>query len=148
MPTFIPSYVYTLFASLIVGTLIIAACGMEISNLKREAEQQQLSNIAGYVTSESMDLLSGSQADNFTASTWLNLPSDIAGQAFWVQLDNDSATAWVNTGFGVPVGATENCVFIPSDVYASGTFTSGSGRALLQCYANGTGVHLTITGAN
>ena len=148
MPTIIPSYVYTLFASIIVGALVITACGMSISNVKREAQEQQLSNIASYVTSESMKLLSESQADNFTASTWLDLPTNVAGQTFWVQLKNDSSTTWVNVGFDAPLDATEHRISIPAAASASGTFNSASGRPFLQCQSDGTGTHLTITGAN
>jgi len=148
LPSIIPSYVYTLFASIIVGTIIIATCGLSISNVRRQSEEQLLSNIANYVTSESMELLSKSQADNFTAATWLDLPSVIAGQTFWVQLNNDSSTSWVNVGFGTSAEAIGHRTFIPSDVSASGTFISESGRALLQCYSDSAGIHLTITGAN
>ena len=148
MPSIIPSYVYTLFASIIVGTIIIATCGLSISNVRRQAEEQLLSNIANYVTSESMELLSKSQADNFTAATWLDLPSVIAGQTFWVQLKNDSATSWVNVGFGTSAEGMGHRTFIPSDISASGILTSDSGRALLQCTSDSAGIHLTITGAN
>ena len=148
MPSIIPSYVYTLFASIIVGTIIISTCGWSISNVRRQAEEQQLSNIASCVTSESMELLSKAQADNFTAAAWLNLPSVVAGQTFWVQLKNDSVTAWVNVGFGTSAEAIGHRTVIPSDVSASGTFISDSGRALLQCYVDSAGMHLTITGGN
>lgn len=148
MPSIIPSYVYTLFASIIVGTIIITTCGWSISNLRRQAEEQQLANIASLVTSESMKLLSKVQADNFTAATWLDLPSVIAGQSFWVQLQNNSAAAWVSVGFGASAQETANRRFVPSDASASGSFTSDEGRALLQCYVDSEGTHLTISGAS
>jgi hypothetical protein len=45
MPLIIPSYVYTLFASLIVGTIVVSACSLSTLNVKTEAENQQLTNI-------------------------------------------------------------------------------------------------------
>ena len=64
MPSIIPSYVYTLFASIIVGTLVISSCGLVVVNVKAEAEIQQLTNIANYVATKSINLASYTPADN------------------------------------------------------------------------------------
>jgi hypothetical protein len=52
MPSIVPSYIYVLFASVIVGTIIIGACGLSTLDIKNDADKQQLSNIADYVAAQ------------------------------------------------------------------------------------------------
>ena len=148
MPTIIPSYVYSLFASVIVSTIIVCACGLSISNVRLQAEEQQLSTIANYVASESMQLLSTSPVDNLTVAVQLDLPSSIGGQRYWVQIANDSARTWVEIGFGTVTELQGKRSFIPAAVSASGTFVSGSGIASLCSICDGASWHLIIQGGN
>lgn len=148
MPSIIPSYIYTLFASIIVGTLVIAACGLSTSNLKHEAEKQQLSNIAEYVATESLELVSHAAAENLTSTIHLNVPQLIGNQRYWIKVANDSAKTWVEAGFGTTAVSSEQLAYIPSEVAASGAYTSGSGAAILECFSNSSGVQLTLSGGN
>ncbi len=148
MPSIIPSYVYTLFASLIVGTIVIAACGLSTVNVKAEAEKQQLSNIAEYVATESLELISHATAENLTSTLHLDVPQLIGNQRYWIKIANDSAKTWVEVGFGTSALSSEQRAYIPSEVVASGTYISGSGVANLECYADGSGVHLALFGGN
>jgi hypothetical protein len=127
-----------------VGSVIICACALSISNVKSQAEEQQLSAIANYITSESMQLLSSNSADNFTSTARLDLPSLIGGQRYWVQLANDSSKAWAEIGFGTIVQSNEYYAYVAAEISASGTYLSGSGLALLRCYCDDDGMHLTI----
>ena len=148
MPSIIPSYVYTLFASLIVGTIVISACGLSTVNVKHEAEKQQLSNIAEYVATESLELISYATAENLTSTIHLNVPQLIGNQRYWIKVSNDSARTWVEVGFGTTVLSSEQLAYIPSEVVASGTYISGSGAALLECFSDSSGVQLTLSGGN
>ena len=148
MPSIIPSYVYTLFASIIVGTLVISACGLSTANVKREAEQQQLSNIAEYVATESLELISYTASENLTSTLHLDVPSLIGNQRYWIRIANDSAKTWVEVGFGTTVLSSDQQAYIPSEVVATGTYISGSGSASLECYLDSSGVYLTLTGGN
>jgi len=148
VPSIIPSYVYTLFASLIVGTIVISACGLSTVNVKSEAEQQQLSNITKYVATESLELISHATAENLTSTLRLDVPALIGNQRYWIKIANDSARTWVEAGFGTNAISSEQRTYIPSDISASGTYTSGSGPAILECYADSAGVHLTLSGGN
>jgi len=148
VPSIIPSYVYTLFASLIVGTIVIAACGLSTVNVKAEAEKQQLSNIAEYVATESLELISHARAENLTSTLHLDVPQLIGNQRYWIKIANDSAKTWVEVGFGTAALSSEQRAYIPSEVAASGTYTSGSGAAILECYADSSGVNLTLFGGN
>jgi len=148
MPSMIPSYIYTLFASIIVGTIVISACGLSTVNLKTEAEKQQLSNIAEYVATESLELISHATAENLTSTLHLNVPQLIGNQRYWIKIANDSDKTWVEAGFGTTAISSEQLAYIPSEVAASGTYTSGSGAASLECFSDSSGVHLNLSGGN
>ena len=148
MPSIIPSYVYTLFASIIIGTLIISMCGLSFANVKREAEKQQLSSIAEYVAVKSMALVSHAPADNLTSTVRLDVPSIVGNQRYWIQILNDSSNTWVEVGFGTTDMSSNQRAYIPSELSASGAYTSGSGAAFLEYYSDSAGVHLTLYGGS
>ena len=148
MPSIIPSYIYTLFASIIVGTIVISACGLSTANIKQEAEKQQLSNIAEYVATESLELISHAAAENLTSTLHLDVPQQIGNQRYWIKMANDSAKAWVEVGFGTTVLSSEQLAYIPSKVATSGNYISGSGAAILECFSDSSGVQLNLSGGN
>ena len=148
MPSIIPSYIYTLFASIIVGTIVISACGLSTANIKQEAEKQQLSNIAEYVATESLELISHAAAENLTSTLHLDVPQQIGNQRYWIKMANDSAKAWVEVGFGTTVLSSEQLAYIPSEAAASGNYISGSGAAILECFSDSSGVQLNLSGGN
>ncbi len=144
----IPSYVYTLFASLIVGSIVICACTLQTLNLKNEAAQQQLSNIAEYVATESLELTSHAEADNLTATVSLTLPSSVGDQRYWIQIKNDTARTWIEVGLGTTPMTSQQRTYIPADIAASGTYLSGFGPATLECTSDGSSVTLSLTGGS
>ena len=148
MPSIIPSYIYTLFASIIVGTIVISACGLSTANVKYEAEKQQLSNIADHVATEGIELVSRAAAENLTSTLHLEIPQLIGNQRYWIKMQNDSTKAWVEVGLGTTVLSSDQLANIPAEVVASGTYVSGSGTAILECFSNSSGVQLTLSGGN
>lgn len=77
MPSIVPSYIYTLFATIIVGALIIGVCSLSAMNIRAEAEEQQLLNLARYVSTESLALVTCTKRNNATAQLELNVPAFI-----------------------------------------------------------------------
>ena len=148
MPSIIPSYIYTLFASIIVGTIVISACGLSTANMKSEAEKQQLSNIADYVATESLELIARAEAENLTSTLHINVPQLIGNQRYWVRIANDSARTWVEAGFGTNAVSSEQRTYIPSQVAASGAYVSGSGAAIIEYHSDGAGTYLTLSGGS
>ena len=148
MPSIIPSYVYSLFATIIVGTLIIATSSLCVSNVKAQAETQQLSNVAGYVATESLQLLSNSAGVEFMSKVSIDVPASIGNQRFWIQLFNESSSAWVGAGIGINAVPSTLRVCIPSGVQASGVYVSGTGPAFLKYQSNSSGTYLTLYGGN
>ncbi|MGD6851441.1 MAG: hypothetical protein ACQCN6_05195 [Candidatus Bathyarchaeia archaeon] len=134
MPTIIPNYVYSLFAALIVGSIVVYACASATAAMQSRAQTQQLTNIDQYVAAEALTLLSHTTQENQTASCILDLPSSVGNQRYWISLDTDSSGAWVRSGFGVDVHPTSFGVYVPAEVQASGSFVGGSGRSMLLCH--------------
>ena len=145
MPTIIPGYVYSLFAALIVGSIIVYSCSLATVNMRNQATNQQLKNIDEYIVAQSLMLLSHTTKDNQNTTQFLEIPSQIGNQIFWIQLANDSSGAWVESGFGTTVTSSEIHINIPATVTASGIFISGSARAMLQCHFENQTATLTLT---
>jgi len=144
MVTIIPGYVYSIFAALIVGAIIVASCSLSMVNLKNEAENQQLANVDEYVAAQSLALVTHVTEDGQNATQFLNLPSQIGDEEYSISIANDSSIAWVESGFGATV-QNQPQIYIPVEINASGTFVSGWGRAFLQCYYQNQIVTLTLT---
>jgi len=133
MVTIIPGYVYSIFAALIVGAIIVSSCSFSMVNVKNEAESQQLANIDEYVAAQSLTLITHVIQDGQSTALFLDLPSQIGNQEYSISIANDSYSAWVESGFGTAVQSQPQ-IYIPAEINASGTFVSGLGRAFLQCY--------------
>ena len=148
MPSIIPSYVYTLFASIAVSSILICACGLSTLDVRYEAERQRLTSIAEYVVTKSVELISHASTDNITSTFHLNVPSLIGNQIYWIQIANDSSRTWAEVGFGTSAHSSEHRAYIPSEVSASGLYVSDAGGVSLECYSNNTGVYLKLSGGN
>lgn len=149
MPSIVPSYIYTLFATIIVGALIIGACTLSAVNIRSEAEEQQLRNLARYVSTESMMLITCAKRDNATATLPLNVPTFIGEKRYWIKIANDSAATWVEVGFGTSIQQQgQHKVYVPAEVSASGAYISGSGPAVLEYRVDANAAYLTLTGGS
>ena len=145
MPSIIPSYVYSLFAALMVGIIIVIACSVVTAGVKINADNQQLTNINEYVATQSLTLLSHATYDNQNITQTLDIPSQVGNQRFWIKIANDSSTAWVESGFGATVLSSDLRIEMPAKVAASGSFVSGSGRPVLECNYQNQIATLTLT---
>src|SRR5665647_3420831 len=82
MPTIIPSYVYALFAAVIVSTIIVYSCSLVALNIKNQASTQQLKNIDEYVATQSLILLSHTTEDNQNTTQFIDVPTQVGNQIF------------------------------------------------------------------
>ena len=146
MPSIIPGYVYTLFAALVVGTIIVSACTLVTMNVKNEATEQQLANIDQAVATQSLQLITSSVQDNQNVTQFLNLPSSVGNQMYWVCIGNDSSGTWVSSGFGSTVSSNQPRIYIPAEVTASGVFVSSYGSPHLVCCSVNQTVSLMLAG--
>lgn len=145
MPSIIPTYVYSLFAALMVGIIIVCTCSVVTAGVKSNADTQQLTNINEYIATQSLIMLSQTTCENQNITQTLDIPSQVGNQRFWIRITNDSQTAWVESGFGPTVLTSDERVEMPAKVAASGSFVSGSGRAILECHYENQIATLTLT---
>lgn len=146
MPSIIPSYIYTLFASMIVGSLLTVTFSLSTLNTRQEAEEQQLRSLAECIASKGCELVSAATTGLSSLNLTLDLPSFVGSQRYWVRLGNDTSLAWVEIGHGTAPKSTERQVLIPAKVSASGTYTSGSGPLVLHCYTKSMEIYLDLSG--
>jgi hypothetical protein len=145
MATNIPSYMYSLFASLIIGSILICTVSIETVSIRNNANQQQIQNIQHYVAAQALTLLSQTNIDGQNTTQFLDIPSTIGNQRFWIRLENDSQSAWVETSFDQNNTSTENISEVPAKIVAQGSFLSGSGRPFLTCHYTNQIAVLTLT---
>jgi len=148
VPSIIPSYVYTLFACMVVGALLILASSISIANVKNQADLQRLKNIANSVATTSFELVSSVKTNNLTANVMLNIPASVGNQRYWLRLENDSFRSWVDIGFGTNPQSSQQRTYVPSMVFATGTYVSGAGTPALRCYMNDSATCLEILEGN
>jgi hypothetical protein len=149
MPSIIPSYIYTLFAAVIVGTIAITSCALVTVNVKAAAEEQQLSNIANYVATQAMELAAVPPVSDFAASATVEVPALIGNQRYLIQIQNDQSQVWVQVNFGdLSEGSQGQRTQIPFNLNASGSYLSGSGPAFLKFVTNQTGSYLSLVGGS
>jgi hypothetical protein len=145
MPSIIPSYLYSIFAALLVGAIIVYSCSLSTMNIKNQALTQQLTNIDEYVATQSLLLISHTTENSQNTTQTIDIPPQIGNERFWVRMASDSSGAWVESGYGTNVTQSGPQVNIPAQVTASGTFISGSGRAVLCCYFENQTLNLILT---
>jgi len=145
VPSIIPGYVYTFFALTIIGTLLICTFSAFAVSVKQEVEIEQLKNLLEYVAAESCELISTTTTNNSTASVTVPLPSRVGEKRYWIQLRNDSSSAWIEGGFGISPIQTSLTIFVPGQVTASGLYISGYGFAELECQVQGTLTFLNLS---
>jgi flagellar biosynthesis regulator FlaF len=134
-----------MFAALIVGAILVYACSISTINVKNQANSQLLKNIEEYVATQSLSLLSQTTENNQNSTQFLDIPSSIGNQRFWIRIANDSSGAWVESGFGTTLSSNSLQMNIPANFDASGYFISGSGKAKLQCQFENQFATLTLT---
>jgi hypothetical protein len=145
MPSIIPGYLYSIFAALIVGAIIVVTCSGAMTHIKNEAATQQLTNIDRYVASQSLMLIAHTTQDGQNSTQSIEIPSQIGNERFCISLTNDTQGNWVASGFGMDINQDSSRVSIPAAVVVSGTFVSGSGRPILCCYLQNNVVNLVLT---
>jgi hypothetical protein len=148
MPSNIPPYVYSLFASLIVGAIIVSSCCISMLNIRNAANNQQLTNIDRYVATQSLILLSHANEENQNITQFLDVPSSVGNQIYWICISNDSSGAWVSSGFGTTAILGQPRIYIPAQFTASGVFVSSFSRAFLRLSIKNQTATLTLTGSN
>ena len=146
MPTIAPSYIYALFALIIVSGILIFSFAAYASTLRVIPELEQLENILDHVGSKGYELVTLSTATNSNSEAILQLPSAIGNRQFWIRLRSEAAGTWVEGALGsIHEGNVTNRTYLPKTVSANGNYSSNYGPALLECFITGSTINLRLS---
>ncbi len=149
MPTIAPSYLYTFLAMIAVSTILVLSFMTYVSALRISSEAGQLSNLMDHLAAESTDLLTLALVTNTTIETFVQMPTLIGEKQYWLQLRNDSSTAWLEGGFGnQPIDGAALRVYLPQEASATGSYIGGYGAARLECEMNAGYLRIRLAGSS
>jgi len=145
MPSVVSSYIYTLVALTAVSALLIYSLNSYAYTLRASAETDQLQSILNGVAAKANEVLTLVTTTNSSLTIYLNLPTTIGNQYYWMRMRNDSSKAWVEGSLGdMFEGNTGLQVLIPCEATLSGHFVSTRGQATLQGYMSGSTPQLNL----
>lgn len=141
------SYIYTLVALTAVSALLLVSLNSFTFTLRNTSEIAQLKSILNGVSAKANEILTVITANNSSLTIYLDLPTTIGDQYYWMRIRNDSSNAWIEGSLGQMFEDYVNPelrVLIPSKTSTSGCFISTQGQALLQGYMNGSTPQLNL----
>jgi hypothetical protein len=116
---------------------------------RASSEIKLLSKLLDYVAADASELLNIVLTVNATIERYLQMPSAIGNQQYWLRLCNDSSSAWVKGGLGTtPIEGSELKAYLSKEVIASGSYMSGYGSAKLTCFLDDGVPRLQLSNAN
>jgi hypothetical protein len=133
-------------AMIAVGTLLIFSFNSYAATLRFIPETEQLDNLLNYVAAKATELITSTQTG--TTQFYLDLPTGIGDQQYWIRLQNDTFQSCVVGGFGTDWNITSSYeVFLPGNSIATGYHLSLYGPAVLESWINGSVHQLFLTSA-
>jgi hypothetical protein len=103
--------------------------------------------VLNYVAAKATELMTSTQIGT-VAQFYLNLPTGIGNQQYWILLQNDTVQSWLMAGFGTDWNITSSYeAFLPGISIASGHHLSIYGPAVLESWMNGSVRQLFLTSA-
>jgi len=145
LPSIIASHIYTMVALSAIAALLVATLNSYTTTLKTTSEIEQLKNLLSHVAAKGNELLTVAKVTNSTARLFLQLPTAIGYQQYWMRANNDSSSAWIEGSLGQITGySAPYRVFLPIGTAASGDFIGGYGAAVLDSYLNGSTPQLRL----
>lgn len=146
MPSIIPSYLYTFFALILVGTILIGTFGSFAVSLKQIPEEKMLKNILDYVAAESMELINcvTTMSEKATVKAVLNVPLTINHKQYWLRLNTNSEYAFIEAGLGAIPTRAHFKIYLSTGVSAYGEIIGGFGKALLTCQRTDSRIYLSL----
>ncbi|MEM3580325.1 MAG: hypothetical protein QXH40_00430 [Candidatus Bathyarchaeia archaeon] len=137
MPAITPSYLYTFFAIIAVGSILLVSFMGYANAIRLSSEMGKLKDLVDLVAAKATELISLAKAANTTAEVFIQAPAAIGDRLYWLMLGNDSSMVWVEGGLGnTPIAEAGVRVYLPSTALAYGYYVSGYGAILLKCSMN------------
>ena len=146
MPSIAISNFLATIALIVASTLLVSSFSFYTITVRTIPEIQKLQNILNHLAAKGDELLALVAVTNSTIRLFNQLPTRIGDQQYWIQLRNDSSSAWVEGALGQP-GERETTyqVFLPKKTVASGQYIGGYGSAILECYMNSSTPQLNLS---
>jgi hypothetical protein len=149
MPLITPSYLYTFFALLAVSSLLVFSFMAYSGNIRFSSEATQLRNLMSIVAARSTELLTLILTTNGSVEAYIEMPASIGSQQYWIQLQNNSARAWLGGGFGnVRTEGSDLRVYLLKETFATGYYAAGHGPAKLVCHSIDNVLNIRLTAFN
>jgi len=146
MPAIAPSYIYAFFALVAVSSILISSFAAYAATLRTIPEMEQLGNLLEHVAAKGYELAALTSATNSSSEAVMQLPASIGNRQYWVRLRRESSKAWVEGALGeIHDGGSTNRVYLPREVSVLGSYSSGYGSAVLECYMNGSIISLRLS---
>ena len=137
MPSITVSYLYTFVALIAVSSLLVFSFMNYTETLRFSSEAKQLKNLMDTIAAKSTELLTLTMVTNATVEAYLQMPTTIGNKQYWIQLGNDSASAYVEGGFGnTPTKGADLRIQLPKQTAAKGYYIAGYGAVCLTCHPN------------
>jgi len=147
LPSITPSYLYTLIALIAVSSLLVFSFMAYADAIRVSSEVKHLKNLMSYVAVKSTELLTLTLTTNATSEAFLQMPEAVGNKQYWLQLRNDSAKTWLESGFGnIPTEDTELRIYLPKEASAQGYYIGGYGAAHLICCLDAGVPQIRLTG--
>jgi hypothetical protein len=128
-----------------VGTLLIFSFSSYAATLRSIPETEQLDNLLNCVAAKATELLTITKS-NSNAQVYLDLPTKIGDQQYWIRLRNDTVQSWIEGSLGKIHNDTSfHKIFLAGKPSATGHHVSSFGPAILKCYMNGSVSQLSLT---
>jgi len=147
VPSSSTDFLYSLMALLAVGVILTASFSSYTTVLAHASEVSKLKEVVNHVAAKATEALTFVTENNATLSIVFSLPLKIGDRDYWIRFANDSSSAWVEGAFGnASRSGEQDCrVYLPRDVYATGTFEGGYELAQIDCSLNGSTIQLTLS---
>lgn len=148
MPVITPSYLYTFFATLAVGSILAFAFMNYAESIKISAEIKELRDLLNNVAAKVTELVNMVEEKDAVIEVSIQAPASIGGKKYWLRLMNESKKVWIEGYFGgSPFNNTYLKVYTPTDAIASGQYFGGYGAIILECKRINGQIVVTISGS-
>ena len=139
------TYFYTLIALGSIGLLVTATFQAQTVSLRNFSERMELERLLQTIAAECTELIALTEAKSASTRVLLHMPQTVGESKWWVRLDSDKYSAWVEGAFGtIGEGRPELRVDLPWNISASGAYEGGVGTLYLACEVKGSDIILTL----
>ncbi|MEM2560914.1 MAG: hypothetical protein QXT06_01095 [Candidatus Bathyarchaeia archaeon] len=134
MPAITPSYLYTFFAILVVGSILTLTFMNYAESVMVSVDVKELRGVINNVAAKIAELVNIVEGGNIAARAIIQVPASSNGKQYWLRLTSEQCKVWVEGYFGEsPLRSPCLRTCIPVNASASGQYFGGYGAIILEC---------------